>query len=485
MQTDIRVVVLGAGMAGILSGIKLQEAGITNVTIYEKADRIGGTWRDNTYPGLTCDTPAHHYTYAFERNPGWSSYLAPGEEIQRYFEHVTDKYGVEKMIRFNEEAESAEFRDGRWHLKFKSGLEDTANIVIAATGVLRVPKYPDIKGMDSFEGKIVHSARWDNSMDLTGKKVAIIGNGSTGVQLVSALADKAGLLEHYQRTPQWIMPVDNKPYTEAQKAAFHDPAKLEQEMDFKNFNDSVDAYTQAIVDESSDGARLMAEECLKNLEESVADPMLREKLRPDHKALCYRLVWSPDYYQKIQHPNARLVTEGIECIEKNGIRSGDGELHEVDVIVLATGFHADAFMRPMKIHGRNGADLEQVWAGSPKAYLSVSLPDFPNFFMLNGPNGPVGNFPLINVAEHQWDYVAQLIEKLRAGEATEVCCTSEAMARFEHDRGEAAKKTVWYTGGCKSWYLNSEGIPASWPWTFNRFVEEMREPKWGDYDCVS
>lgn len=279
------------------------------------------------------------------------------------------------------------------------------------------------------------------------------------------------------------MPVENAPYSAEQRAAFQDPDHLNAEMDFDNFYSSVDVYTQAIMDENSEGAQFFATECLRNLEESIKDPVLKEKLRPNHKAMCYRLIWSPDYYNAIQHTNAELVTESIECIEANGIRTSDGVLHELDVIAFATGFQADAFMRPMEIVGRHGIHLNDVWGKSPKAYLSVSLPDFPNFFMLNGPNGPVGNFPLITIAEEQWHYINHFIEEIRAGKASEISCKHEAMDRFESERGAAAKKTVWYTGGCHSWYLNSEGIPASWPWTFSYFVEKMRSPEWDDYDC--
>jgi cation diffusion facilitator CzcD-associated flavoprotein CzcO len=482
---DMRVVVLGAGMAGILSGIKLQEAGITDFTIYEKADRIGGTWRENTYPGLTCDTPSHHYTYSFERNPDWTRYLPPGEEIQAYFERVTAKYGVDRFIRFGREATRADFRDGRWHLEFDNGERDSADILIAATGVLHHPKCPDIPGMSDFEGQLFHSARWDHSVPLDGQRIGIIGNGSTGVQLVSALAGRAALLEHYQRTAQWIMPVENGYYSEEQRAAFRDPAVLEEAMDFAGYNDAVDAYTQAIIDPDSEGARQFAQACLDNLEQGVTDPELRERLRPNHKPLCYRLVFSPDYYQAIQHPQAALVTEGIERIEAKGIRTKDGELHELDLIVLATGFRADAFVRPMQISGRGGRDLETLWSDHPKAYLAVSLPDFPNFFMLNGPNGPVGNFSLIDIAEHQWQYISHFIDRLRRGEADEICCTDQALQRFESERSAAAKNTVWYKGGCRSWYLDERGIPASWPWTYSRFVKEMESPRWQDFDCVS
>ena len=483
-ERDLRVVVLGAGMAGILAGIKLQEAGITDVAIYEKADRIGGTWRDNTYPGLTCDVPSHHYTYTFERNPDWTRHLPPGGEILAYFERVAQKYEVDRLITFNEEATRAEFRDGRWHLDFRSGRRDSADVVIAATGVLHHPSYPDIPGIADFEGHLFHSSRWDHSVPLDGRRIGVVGNGSTGVQLVSALAGRAERLEHYQRTAQWIMPVENGYFSEEERSAFRDPAVLEQAMDFAGYNAAVDAYTQAIIDEDSEGARHIAAACLNNLEQGVIDPVLREKLRPDHRPLCKRLIFSPDYYQAIQHPGVELVTGGIDRIEAGGIRTRDGVLHELDVIVLATGFHADAFMRPMQIIGRNGADLASLWADHPKAYLAITMPDFPNLFMLNGPNGPVGNFSLIDIAEHQWHFISQLLDRLKSGEAREICCSSQALERFESDRTEAAKRTVWFRGGCHSWYLDSRGIPASWPWSYSLFVEKMAAPRWEDLECV-
>jgi cation diffusion facilitator CzcD-associated flavoprotein CzcO len=484
-ERPLRVVVIGAGMSGILAGIKLSKAGVDDFVIYEKADRVGGTWRENTYPGLTCDTPSHHYTYTFERNPGWSSYLPPGPEIQDYFEATSRKYGVAEHIRFNEEIDSAEYRDGRWHLRLKSGQFDVADVVIAATGVLHHPSTPDIKGMDSFRGKLFHSSRWDHSVSLEGKRIAVIGTGSTGVQILSALSGKVVHIEHYVRTPQWIMPVENTPYSEAQRKAFHeDPLALEEVMKTAEYLASVNSYTEVITRENMDAAQFWKETCLTNLEDSVADPALRERLRPDHEPLCKRLIFSPDYYQAIQHPQAALVTEEIECIESDGIRTSDGILHKLDIIVLATGFKPDQFMRPMQMTGANGVTLESLWAQRPKAYLAISMPDFPNFFMLNGPNGPVGNFPLIDIAEHQWHYIDQMLEKLRRGDCTEICASAEALERFEEKRIAAAKTTVWFVGGCKSWYLDAEGIPASWPWNYDRFVAEMKEPKWSDFELT-
>lgn len=487
MKSELRVVVIGAGMSGILSGIKLAESGISNFTIYEKADRIGGTWRENTYPGLTCDVPSHHYTYTFERNPDWTRHLPPGEEIQSYFERTSQKYGLEKFIRFNEEVINAEFGDDkRWHITLKSGYSDVADIVIAASGVLHHPSFPNIAGAELFEGTLFHSAQWDHSVPLDGKRIGVIGNGSTGVQIISALADRAGKLEHYQRTAQWVLPVENDYFSEAERETFRkDPNALAAAMKFDEYSAGVERYTEAIADMDSQGAKEIAALCLQNLEEGITDPTLREKLRPEHSPLCKRLIFSPDYYQAIQHENTQLVTDGIQRIGPKGIHTEDGTLHELDLIVLATGFRADQFMRPMTITGRNNVTLADAWSTRPKAYLAISIPNFPNFFMLNGPNGPVGNFSLIEIAEHQWNYISHFIEKIRSGEWSQISASTKALTDFEEQRIVAAKKTVWYLGGCQSWYLDSEGIPSSWPWSYTRFMEEMKRPNWNHYDCVS
>lgn len=485
-KADFRVIVIGAGMAGILAGIKLQEAGYSDVVIYEKAERIGGTWRENTYPGLTCDVPSHHYTYTFARNPGWTRHLSGGEEIQAYFERTTKQYQIEQLIRFNTEVEEANFSDGRWHVKLSDGSSDHADAIIAATGVLHHPAIPPIEGLKEFRGDLFHTARWDHSVPLEGKRVGVIGMGSTGVQIISDLSARGIDVSHFVRNPQWIMPVDNGYFSEEERLAFReDPELLNQSMDFAGYAAAVERYTEALISADSEGGKAMAQACLDNLEQSVTDMGLKEQLRPDHQPLCKRLIFSPDYYQAIQRDNAHLVRSDIQRIEATGIRTEDGVLHEVDVIALATGFRTDQFMRPMKIRGRNAADLETLWAERPVAYLAISMPDFPNFFMLNGPNGPVGNFSLIDIAEHQWDYIAQLLDKLSSGKYGEISASDQAMQQFDADRVAAAKKTVWYTGGCQSWYLDATGVPASWPWNYSRFVDEMREPRWEDFERLN
>jgi cation diffusion facilitator CzcD-associated flavoprotein CzcO len=338
--------------------------------------------------------------------------------------------------------------------------------------------------MADFGGSLFHSARWDHSISLEDKRIGVIGIGSTGVQIISDLSARNIEVSHFVRTPQWIMPTENGHFSEQQRAAFRaDPEVLNEAMDFEGYTAAVDRYTQALIDTDSEGAMAMRQACYDNLEHSVADPELRERLRPDHKPLCKRLIFSPDYYQAIARPNSKLVTSDIECIEHNGIRTKDGVLHELDIIVLATGFKADQFMRPMNIQGTDGVGLEDLWKERPMAYLAVAMPNMPNFFMLNGPNGPVGNFSLIDIAEHQWNYIAQLMEKLRNGGCSQIEPTRQAMDEFDQARVAAAKKTVWYTGGCTSWYLDAAGVPASWPWTYSRFVEEMTTPTW-EHFCL-
>lgn len=480
----LRFAIIGAGMAGILSAIRLREAGFDDFTLYEKADQPGGTWRENTYPGIACDVPSHLYSYSFEPNPDWSHRFSPGDEIQAYFEGVARRHGVTDRIRFGDEVERCEFSEGRWRLVTKGGHRDEVDVVIAATGVLHHPNLPDIEGLDAFEGSLFHSARWDHGVTLDGRRIGVVGTGSTAVQITSALVDRVAKLSLFQRTPQWVMPQDNPAYSDAERAEFRgDPQVLGHLRDdlSRLFAEN---FSNAVVDADSPQMKMIEDTCRENLESQVRDPDLREKLRPDYRAACKRLIVSPDFYEAIQKPNAELVTEGIERAEPGGIRTRDGRLHELDVLVLATGFRADRFMRPMEVIGRGGRSLETVWAERPVAYLSISIPHFPNLFMLNGPNGPVGNFSLIEVAELQIDYVLKLVEELRSGGCREISPRQDVTEQFDADRVEAAKHTVWTTG-CRSWYLDDRGIPATWPWTFDRFREEMAAPKLEAYVRVN
>ena len=475
----MRFAVIGAGMAGILSAIKLDEAGLTDFTVYEKGERLGGTWRENTYPGLACDVPSHLYSYSFALTPEWSHRYSPGPEIYGYFERVARDHDVLRYMRFGDEVTACTYRDGRWQLETASGHRDEVDVVIAATGVLHHPRYPDIEGLASFAGACFHSSRWDHSVTVDGARVGIIGTGSTAVQMAGAITERVEKLTLFQRTAQWVMPQENPAYTDEEQASFRaEPDHLKTL--HSNLAEAFGIFANAVVDSSSAEIKMIEDACLANLEDNVRDPELREALRPTYRAACKRLIISPNFYDAIQQPNAELVTDSIERVEPAGVRTRDGRLHELDVLVLATGFKADAFMRPMRITGRNGLTLDDAWTPRPVAYLSVSIPEFPNFFMLNGPNGPVGNFSLIEVAELQFGYIMQLIDRVRSGECAEISASRDATDTLEAERTKAAEKTVWVTG-CKSWYLDDRGIPAVWPWSFERFRTEMREPKLEHY----
>jgi cation diffusion facilitator CzcD-associated flavoprotein CzcO len=480
-RSDLRFVVIGAGMAGILAAIKLREAGFEDFVIYEKADRLGGTWRENEYPGLSCDVPSHLYSYSFAPNPDWSHLFAPGPEIQAYFVNVARRFGVESSIRYRKEITSCRFEGGRWRIETADGERDEADFVIAATGVLHHPNVPDLPGLADFGGRAFHSARWDHGAPIAGKRVGVVGTGSTAIQIVSALVDEVAELVLFQRTAQWVMPAENPPYGEEAKREFRLHPEMMREARETISRAFTDGFANVLVDATSPVLAAIHDACVANLENNVKDPVLRERLRPDYRAACKRLIMSGGFYAAIQRPNARLVTDRIERMEKAGVRTTDGRLHELDVLVLATGFRVDRFMRPMEVIGRRGLAVEEVWEEAPRAYMAVSIPDFPNFFMLNGPNGPVGNFSLIDVAELQVGYILQLVERVRSGACNEVSASWDAMKRFDADRKEAAKTTIWKTG-CKSWYLDRNGVPMAWPWTFDRFVEEMREPRLADYD---
>ena len=477
------VAIIGAGMAGMLAAIELRKQGYKNLVLFEKADNVGGTWRENSYPGLTCDVPAHHYTYSFARNPNWSQTYASGPEIQKYFESIYESHNLGECIQFNSEVSKLAFDGEYWTLDFLEQEAVIAKVVIAATGVLHHPKIPTLTSQDTFQGKQFHSAKWDTDLSLENLRVGVIGNGSSGIQIVSALAKEAREVFHFQRTAQWMMPLENPSFSNEQKQAFADPELLALAMDFEGYAAAVDRYSHALIDMNSEAAHEMAMYCQVNLDR-VIDPELKKLLTPDHKPLCKRLIWSSDYYDAIQQPNTHLITDSISYINQTGIVT-DAETIDLDVIVYATGFDTSMFMRPINILGLNGITLEDYWQDYPKAYYSIAMPNFPNLFMLNGPNGPVGNFSLIDIAEQQMQYIAQLIKLLLQGQAKYIHPKTDATNKYEIARETAAKKTVWYLGGCNSWYLNSAGIPASWPWTYSRFVEAMKKPALEDFEVVS
>ena len=475
----LRYAIVGGGMAGILAAIKLKERGDTNFTLFEKAASLGGTWRENRYPGLTCDVPAHAYTYSFAPHAEWSAYYAGGPEIKAYFDKVAADYGIMPFVRFNAEVTGCRWDEARqcWHVAVGADEEHEVDVLIVASGVLHHPNIPAIPGLDTFAGKAFHSARWDDSAVLDGTKVGIIGNGSTGIQIVTALWDRSEKVVAFQRSPQWVMPVPQFEYTDEQREAFrNDVSLIDAIRNDEQYWSSILRFTKGLTDIDGPEMREIEDVCRTYFEESIKDPELKERLRPDYRAACKRLIYSWQYYDCVQQPSVYVETGKIARVEPEGVRMEDGTFHPLDVLVLATGFKADQFIRPATVTGRDGVTLDEFWAVRPTAHYAITIPGFPNFFMLNGPTGPVGNFSLIDIAERQWRYIEQLLEPLRDGKARVVEPRREAFDDYEERRIEAAKKTI-FGSGCTSWYLDKTGVPSSWPWGYQEFADAMAKPQ--------
>ncbi len=478
-KRSLNVAIVGAGMSGLCMAAKLQDAGIDTFTIFEKADEVGGTWRDNTYPGLSCDVPSRYYSYSFRPNPDWSRFMSPGPEVHAYFRQFADERGIRRHIRFGAEVTSAKYENGQWRVTTPAG-EDAYDVLITATGVLRVPRYPDIPGLETFAGPSFHSARWDHSVSLPDKRIGLIGTGSTGVQITAELGGNVRQLKIFQRTPQWVLPTPNLRYSRLTKSVLHRwPALNTAAYRFWQFYIE-NGFGRAVVKPCWQ-RRLMTALCRWNLRLSVRDPELRRRLTPDYQAMCKRQVLAGHYYEAVQKPNVRVISEAIDHVEPRGVVTADGTLHELDVLVLATGFDAHAYVRPMELVGEHGLTLDEAWADGPHAYRSVAVPGFPNLFMLMGPHSPVGNQSLVIIAENQADYAMWWINQIREGRIVGAAPKEAATKNYNESMKAAMPQTVWLTG-CKSWYLGKDGLPELFPWSPDRHRELLSVPVLGDFD---
>lgn len=477
-KKDPSAIVIGAGMTGIMLVVKLRQAGINNVTLLEKRSAVGGTWRENRYPGVACDVPAHAYTYSFAQNPDWSGMFAPGDEIQRYFDRVFREQKVDEVTRFDSEVTSAVYNDGVWTVETSQNETLTADLLFAATGMLHKPVTPDFEGKDSFAGASMHSAEWDDSVDLSGKRIGVIGTGSSAAQIIPELINRGDTeVTVFQRTPQWIVKLENKLYSDKQKAKFRaDPAKVERakKLALWVFEQGTTALTS---NKTFDKImhKLMAWNAKRYINAEIKDPELRAKLTPDYKFGCKRVVMNATFYPAIQKSNAHLVTDAIDKVESNGIRTKDGKLHELDVIVYATGFDPLAYMRPMNFQGRDGVSINDRWSKKVQAYRSILVPQFPNFFLMLGPNSPIGNYSVITMSEIQAEYALKLVDQWREGKIETIEAKDEALQDWNAMLKSKMSNTVW-SSGCTSWYLDADGDPLTWPDTWKNWVAVMREP---------
>jgi cation diffusion facilitator CzcD-associated flavoprotein CzcO len=479
MTREPRIVIIGAGIAGIATAVTLQRAGFHDFTILEKGADVGGVWHWNRYPGLTCDVASQLYQFSFAPKPDWAGIFAPGDEIQRYLRGVVEQFGLDDRIRLNCEVVSTVFDGAAWQVATADGTQLEADFVIAATGVLHHPFTPDIPGLNTFEGEVVHTARWDDDIVTSGRRIAVIGNGSTGVQIVSALQSEAVHIKHFVRTPQWVIWA---------------PMGLSQPTVFATALRRYPALHRRFYAVLLRGSRILTDIALqptwqRRLAQSYArlclrlqirDRELRDRLTPDYQPFCKRQVMSASYYRAIRADNAELVTAEIEEITPRGVRTADGREHDVDLLILATGFQAHNYMRPMQLHGRDGLDIDDAWAKGPRAYRMTAIPGFPNFFTVLGPNSPTGSVSLQYSSELTASYIAHWLQRFRDGEFDTVEVTEQATTTFNDDVATALGPTVWNTG-CNSWYLTDEGNVDLWPYDRKTMTAMLARPDDRDF----
>ena len=460
---DTYVLIVGSGFAGLGMAIRLKQAGIDDFVLLEQANGIGGTWRDNHYPGAACDVQSHLYSFSFEPWPEWSREFAPQKEILAYLEHCADKYGIRPHIRFGARVTRAHWDEdaGMWEVETNDGAKIRAPVLVPGCGPLSRPVMPDIPGLESFQGKTFHSARWDDSFPIEGKSVAVIGTGASAIQIVPEIAPRAGKLFVYQRTAPWVMPKPDGEIPAWKRAAFR-RVPAAQQLARQRIYWTRELMALGFVVEPK--IMKLAERYSRGfLRKSVADPELRDKLTPRYTMGCKRVLPTNDYLPALQRPNVELVTAPIAEIRAHSIATKDGVDRPVDAIVLATGFEAAEQVAPFEIRGRDGRELNEVWTDGAEAYLGTSVAGFPNLFMLIGPNTGLGHTSMIIMIEAQIAYVLDAVKRMRARglESVEVRPDVQAVYNLEMQRRLA--NTVW-ASGCMSWYLTRTGKNTTlWP----------------------
>ncbi|MFB4285406.1 flavin-containing monooxygenase [Nonomuraea sp. MTCD27] len=458
------VAIIGAGFGGLCMAIQLERAGIRSYTVFEKAGDLGGTWRDNSYPGAGCDIPSHLYSYSFEKYASWTRRYPEQPEILGYLHHCADKYNVRGKIRFRTEVRRAVFDGSKWQVSTAPAEEDGGerteayDVVVMGVGQLNRPRLPDIPGMPEFEGVSFHSARWNHDHDLTGRRVAVIGNGSSAAQFIPRIAERVEHLHVFQRTPNWVIPKPDATFGPLARLAFHFVPGLQRAYREWIYRYAEGTLYPALAQGWSVG--LLKQRAQRHLRDQVPDPALRAKLTPDYPPGCKRVVIDSTFYPALTRPNVSLDTDKIVRITTKGVETTEG-LREVDTIVYATGFRSTEFLVPMEVVGREGRSLEEQWKGGAEAYLGISVPGFPNLFMLYGPNTNLGHNSIVFMIECQVNHIMSCLPRLAADGPIEV--RPEVMAAWSARLDAAMARMVW-GGGCQSWYKTADGrVTNNWP----------------------
>jgi Predicted flavoprotein involved in K+ transport len=484
-MTDFPIAIIGAGFAGIGAAVRLKKAGIHSFTIFERADDVGGTWRDNTYPGAACDVPSHVYSLSFEPNPRWSRRYSPSDEIWRYLRGVVEKWKLGEHLRTDTEIGEARFDEasGSWTLVSERGESFSARVVISCVGGLVDPKLPDIKGLASYRGELFHTARWNHDYDLVGRRFAVIGTGASAVQVVPAIAPVVEQLHVFQRTPGWVMPKGDAAYSERAKRIFERYPVALWLSRFAKYALSELRGPMLILD-SERLSKPLQKLSLGHLATQVHDPALRAKLTPDYQLGCKRVLISDDYWATFERPNVELVTDPIEEITSTGLVTRDGSERRVDAIVLATGFEVGLSNAPFAIVGRGGQTLAAAWAHGAVAYQGMTVSGFPNWFILMGPNTGPGHTSVLVYTEAQIRHVLGAIELMRERRVKLVDVRQVVQNRYNQRLQRRMPHMVW-SSGCNSWYLSGDGQNRSlFPGLAAEYALRARRFRRRDYEIV-
>ena len=472
-STEIEIAIVGAGFSGLAMASRLKRAGREDFVILERARDVGGTWRENTYPGCRCDVPSHVYSFSFAPNPEWSSTFSPQQEIWDYLRQVAADEGLTEHVRFGCEVESASWDADarRWRLQ-TSGGPVSARVLIAGAGPLHEPKLPEIPGLREFEGTVFHSATWDHDHELEGERVAVIGTGASSIQFVPQIQPKVAKLHLFQRTAPWVMPRRQRPITPVERVVYRRVPALQRAMR--------SAIYWARESFAIPMLRVALAPMLRwvgklHLARSVADPQLRAKLTPDYLPGCKRILVANDYLPSLGKPNVEVLSDQIAEVRGRTIVTAGGDEREVDTIILGTGFHVLDMPIADRIRDGAGRSLAEHWDGSPRAHRGTMVAGFPNFFLLLGPNTGLGHNSVVYMAEAQAGYISRTLRHMRAHDLETLEVRADAQQRWNDEIETKMEGTVWLEGGCSSWYLDRNGLNTSlWPDFSFRFARALR-----------